>query len=163
MRLHSKKVRRTALAIAGRIVRRGMKVDLKLVSDGALLHDVGRVGTRGLAHGVVGAEMLRELGVDERVARICETHVLGGIAAAEAKGLGLPVKSYLPKTIEERIVCVADKIAEPGKLERIARYVGKNGALYRRMVRLVSDVEAMAGVLVFKEVRRKHTQHSGAG
>lgn len=161
VRRHSVRVRRKALFLAKRIAARGKRVDLRLVSDGALLHDAGRVETHGLAHGVAGAKILRELGAGERLAgtggitkaetrrlaRICETHVLGGITRAEARRLGLPAKDYLPRTIEEKIVCAADKLAEGrAKFRRIARHVGKRSVLYKRMLRLISEVEAAAGI-----------------
>ena len=35
---------------------------------------------------------------------------MGGIDKEYAKILGLPPKDYLPKTLEEKIVCYADKL-----------------------------------------------------
>ena len=60
--------------------------------------------------------MLREYGaangVDlEAFARICERHTGSGITAAEvrAQALPIPVRDYLPETLEEKLVCLADK------------------------------------------------------
>ena len=124
---HSEQVRDKALAILANPSRPPMDVDPQLVSAGAMLHDVGILqchapsilceGTRPyIAHGVIGAEMLRAYGqshgVDmEPFARICERHTGAGITAAEVRiqALPLPERDYLPETPEEKLVCLADK------------------------------------------------------
>jgi len=124
---HSTQVRDKALAILANPVRPPLELDAGLVSAGAMLHDVGILqchapsilctGPRPyIAHGVIGAEMLRDygrtLGADlEPFARICERHTGAGITAREVREQALPIpeRDYLPETPEEKLICLADK------------------------------------------------------
>ena len=69
-----------------------------------------------IAHGVIGARMLREYarthGVElEAYARICERHTGSGLTAEEVRreSLPIPARDYLPETPEEKLICLADK------------------------------------------------------
>lgn len=108
---HCKTVARQAAVFSEQASSRGLVVDRELVKMGALLHDIGRSRTHEPGHGFVGGKILRDIGVDERIARIAERHVGAGIPASEAKALGLPKKDLIPETMEEKIVCYADKVA----------------------------------------------------
>jgi len=109
---HCKAVAWLARKIAKKLRERGVKIDLNLVEAGAFLHDVGRSRTHSVKHGIVGAEILRRRGVDERVIKIVERHIGSGISRKEAKRAGLPEKDYIPESIEEKIVCYADCLIE---------------------------------------------------
>ncbi len=85
-------------------------VDLDLVKAGCMLHDVGRTVTSDIEHAYIGADLLRDLGVDERVCLITERHVGAGITRSEARLLGLPDRIYVPETLEEKIVAHADNL-----------------------------------------------------
>ncbi|MFX0139188.1 MAG: hypothetical protein ACFFDN_36435, partial [Candidatus Hodarchaeota archaeon] len=63
----------------------------------------------GFKHALIGGKILRQRGFSDRLARICETHILGGLDKEDAKKFGLPEKDYLPITLEEKIICLADK------------------------------------------------------
>jgi len=139
---HSKKVSGIALKIADELVRNGFYVDLDLVERGALLHDMGRSITHGLEHGYFGGKILREEGESEEVARIAERHVLGGISQDEAEGMGLPARDFIPQTLEEKIVCYADKLSDRNKIYRIEKRTGRSAA-FRRMVELMREVDEM--------------------
>ena len=134
---HSTQVRDKALAILANPSRPPLELDAGLVSAGAMLHDVGIlqchapsilcVGTRPyIAHGMIGAEMLREYGrthgLDlEPFARICERHTGTGITAKEVREQRLPIpeRDWLPETPEEKLVCLADKFySKSGAMER---------------------------------------------
>ncbi|MHA1820875.1 MAG: HDIG domain-containing metalloprotein [Promethearchaeota archaeon] len=104
---HVLAVSRKAIKIATGI--EAVPVNLKLVRSGALLHDIGRTRSHGLDHAILGAQIIREQGYSERLALIAERHLLGGLTKEEAVELGLPPKDYLPISIEEKIVCLADK------------------------------------------------------
>jgi len=91
---------------------KGYDVDIELVEIGAILHDIGRSKTHGTDHAAVGGEMVRRLGVAEPVARIVDRHVGAGIPEDEARALGLPEGVYVPETLEEKIVCYADKLID---------------------------------------------------
>ncbi|MFW9945709.1 MAG: HDIG domain-containing metalloprotein [Promethearchaeota archaeon] len=107
VRRHSLKVAEKALDIAEKITK--VKINLDLIEIGALLHDIGRSKTHGFKHALIGGKILRERGFPEELARICETHILGGLDKEDAKAVGLPEKYFLPNSIEEKIICLADK------------------------------------------------------
>ncbi len=120
---HSMQVRDKALSL----IDESSHVDAALVAQAAMLHDIGigkcyapSIGCDGaapyIAHGILGAAMLREYGKAHRqnleaFARICERHTGCGLTAAEIvrQKLPLPVADYLPETLEELLVCYADK------------------------------------------------------
>lgn len=107
VRRHSEKVADKAIEIANKIKK--AKVDINLIEIGALLHDIGRTKTHGFKHALIGGKILRQRGFSEKFARICETHILGGLDKGDAKKFGLPERDYLPITLEEKIICLADK------------------------------------------------------
>lgn len=129
VRRHSLKVAEKALVIAKKITK--MKVNQNLIEIGALLHDIGRSKTHGFKHALIGGKILRERGFPEELARICETHILGGLDKEDAKAVGLPESDFLPNSIEEKIICLADKhmagIREVSIEERFRRWFLKYG------------------------------------
>jgi len=95
--------------------------DLQFIEEAAMLHDIGilytdapKLGCFGykeyLCHGYLGRELLEKEGYP-RHALVCERHVGVGILAEEIRrnNLPLPVRDMVPLTIEEKIVCLADK------------------------------------------------------
>jgi uncharacterized protein len=106
---HCVKVAEKALEIAKRT---GAELDLELVGRGALLHDLGKAKTHDIEHGKIGAELGAGLGLHQSVLDIMEEHVRGGLTADEATELGLPVKEYSLRTLEERIVIYADRLVD---------------------------------------------------
>jgi uncharacterized protein (TIGR00295 family) len=92
--------------------------DRDLVEAGALLHDIGRTRSHNMDHAILGAEILRKEGVDERIVNIVERHIGAGLTPDEAEMFGLPPKDYVPETIEEKIVCHADNLI--GSTERVS-------------------------------------------
>ena len=102
---HSLAVRKKALELS-----RELPVDMKLVEEGAILHDIGRCRTSGVEHAVEGARILEGFGYPPEVVRIVERHVGAGIPPDEAKALGLPPGDYMPRTLEEKIVAHADNL-----------------------------------------------------
>ncbi len=85
--------------------------DLKLITAGALLHDVGRSVSHSVEHGIEGGKIARDEGWHEELAKIIERHIGGGITKDEAEVQGIPVKSYVPETLEEKLICHADNTA----------------------------------------------------
>jgi uncharacterized protein len=106
---HCLAVTTLALEIARKLQDRGCKVDLQLVEAGAILHDIGRSRTHGVEHSLVGAQIAKELGLPEPVIDIIKRHVGAGITDEEAEWLGWPKDIYVPQTLEEKVVCYADK------------------------------------------------------
>lgn len=116
---HSQAVRDKALAVAQRCASMGP--DLGLISEAAMLHDIGilktdarRIGCHGglpyICHGVEGRKMLERHGLVDH-ALVCERHVGVGISHEDIRtqGLPLPVRDMRPVSLEEIIICYADK------------------------------------------------------
>lgn len=116
---HSEMVARKALSVA-----EAAKIDIDddFVYNAAMLHDIGifRCNASGIycygdepyiRHGVIGATLLRHEGADESYARVCERHTGAGLTAKEIAetGLPLPHMDFLPETLEEKLICYADK------------------------------------------------------
>ena len=116
---HCEAVHHVAVAIAKLIRSRGQALDMALVEAGAVLHDIGRSRTQGLDHASVGAQILRDLGYSEALCLVVERHTGGGIDASEASQLGLPIRDYTPKTMEERIVCQADNLVDGNRRQKV--------------------------------------------
>ena len=104
---HCTAVSNAAWSLAAKIK---VPVDAELVRQGGLFHDIGRSKTHGLGHAVAGVEIARRLGFSQELTKIIERHIGAGITAKEAARLGLPVKDYLPITVEEKIVSYADNL-----------------------------------------------------
>ncbi|MDR3292025.1 MAG: TIGR00295 family protein [Methanobrevibacter sp.] len=85
-------------------------VDLELIKQGSLLHDIGRSRTNKIEHGIIGSKIAIDHGFDEKIAKIIERHVGAGISKEEAKLLGLPENDYIPITLEEKIVAHSDNL-----------------------------------------------------
>ncbi|MCR5362096.1 MAG: HDIG domain-containing protein [Bacteroidales bacterium] len=149
---HSSQVRDKALSILANPVLNGLDINVQLVNDGAMLHDIGIVmcdapsihceGTEPyLLHGTIGARMLREFGAEngvdlEAYARICERHTGAGLTREDIIGQDLPLphdRDLLPETLEEKLVCLADKFyskSSPDKekpMERVLASMRKFG------------------------------------
>jgi uncharacterized protein len=107
---HSVHVAEKALEIAERIGNTG--IDQELVGRGGLFHDLGKCKTHGMEHGKLGAELGRKLGLQQAITDIMEKHIRGGMTKPEARELGLPVKDYSLKRIEERIIIYADRLVD---------------------------------------------------
>lgn len=103
---HSKAVCRKSIKIA----RNFDNADKDLIKKGALLHDIGRSRTHGIRHAVEGRLIAAKYGYDEDILNIIERHIGAGITKKEAVQLGLPEKSYVPETLEEKIVAHADNL-----------------------------------------------------
>ncbi len=106
---HCTKVAEKAIEIAQRT---GQKLDMELVGRGALFHDLGKAVTHAIEHGQIGAAMGKDLGLPETITAIMEKHIRGGLTEEEARELGLPVKDYALKSLEERIVIYADRLVD---------------------------------------------------
>ncbi len=107
---HSVHVAEKALEIAGRIGGNG--IDQELVGRGGLFHDLGKTKTHEMEHGKVGAELGRKIGLPAEITAIMEKHIRGGLTEPEARELGLPIKDYTLRKLEERIVIYADRLVD---------------------------------------------------
>ena len=117
---HCRAVHRFAMKIA-----KLCNADLKLVSAGALLHDIGRSRTHGAGHAVEGAEIVKKLRLPEKIVLIIERHIGAGLTKGEAAKLGLPPKSYIPRTLEEKVIAHADNLIAGSRRQTVAELVQK--------------------------------------
>lgn len=140
---HSRSVADLALAINE---AKALGLDPARVEEAAMLHDVGIFLTRAealdchgdapyIAHGYLGADLLRAEGYPEEDARVAERHTGTGLTFAEAFRLGLPEdRNYMPETELERLVAYADKFySKSGDMERkslaqVRRSLGRHGS-----------------------------------
>lgn len=125
--VHSRAVADKALAIADRHPE--LSLDRQFIEEAAMLHDIGIVrcnapgiqcfGTEPyICHGRIGAEMLRAEGFP-RHARVCERHTGAGITRSQiiVQQLPLPQQDFLPETMEEKVICYADKFFSKSHLD----------------------------------------------
>ena len=127
---HSRQVADRALKIADSHPE--WNVDREFLEAAAMLHDIGIVrcdapgihcyGTEPyIRHGMMGAEMLRHCSTFEAFARVCERHTGAGITREEIKRQGLPLpldRDFMPETLEEQIICYADKFYSKSSPDR---------------------------------------------
>mgnify|MGYP002672371168 FL=1 len=125
---HSQSVARKALQIVS--YHPELQLDTQFIEEAAMLHDLGIFMTDApgiqcfgsqpyICHGRLGAEILRKEGY-ERHARVCERHTGAGITEAQiiAQNLPLPQQDFLPETMEEKVICYADKFFSKTHLDR---------------------------------------------
>lgn len=129
-------------------------IDRQFVIEAAMLHDIGICkcdapgiqcfGTEPyIRHGLLGGQMLRAEGYP-RHARVCERHTGAGLSREEiiSQNLPLPHEDFLPETMEEQLICYADKFYSKTHPEReksyekaeagIARFGSEGLARFRR-------------------------------
>ena len=142
--LHSRQVADKCLSVARQHPE--LPLDIQFLEEAAMLHDIGirwchapSIYCEGdepyILHGLVGGRLLREAGY-ERHARVCERHTGTGITQKqiESQQLPLPKADYIPETLEEQLVCYADKFYSKSRPERVltvieaARSLEKFGA-----------------------------------
>ena len=124
---HSRAVADKALEIARKHPELG--ADEVFIEEAAMLHDIGIVGVDAPAiactgtepyirHGILGAEILRSEGM-ERHALVCERHTGTGLTLQQivAQQLPLPHRDMQPQSIEEQIICFADKFFSKTRLD----------------------------------------------
>ena len=106
---HSSSVARKALQAAGTHPELGL--DRDFLYEAAMLHDIGIIYTDApgikchgtepyIRHGILGADLLRKEGYSAH-ARVCERHTGAG----------------LPETMEEKLICYADKFFSKTRLD----------------------------------------------
>lgn len=116
---HSRQVAGRSLTIA--LAHPEWNLDLQFLYEAAMLHDIGilRTDAEGIlckgtepyiCHGRLGADILRSEGL-EKHARVAERHTGTGLTARQIaeRQLPLPVQDFVPETLEEKVVCYADK------------------------------------------------------
>lgn len=150
---HAQSVAQKALEIAARHPE--YELDLTFIEQAAQLHDVGCFltyapeiycyGTQPyICHGYLGGDLLRAEGYPKH-ALVCERHTGAGISFKQVikRELPLPMRDFCPISLEEKLVCFADKFYSKTKLgveksiDKIDASMAKNGeGTYRRFKQL---------------------------
>lgn len=119
MLAHAEVVAGKAEAVARAVPH--LRPDVAFVVEAAWLHDIGifltnapRIGCLGehsyICHGYLGRALLEAEGLP-RHALVAERHVGVGLSVDDIRSarFPLPEREMIPQTVEERIVCYADK------------------------------------------------------
>jgi len=136
-------------------------VDLAFIEEAAMVHDIGIfrcnapeifcTGTEPyIRHGIIGREIIEQEGYP-RHAVVCERHTGVGITRDEViqQELSLPKRDFMPISIEEKIICLADKFysKKPKRLykeksiSKIRKSLKKRGAhIARRFDDLYEEI-----------------------
>ena len=127
---HSQQVAERSLRIIDNHPELG--IDRQFIYEAAMLHDIGIFlcdapniycyGTHQyIEHGYLGAELLRKEGLPLH-AGVAERHTGAGITAdqIEREEYPIPIANYIPLTIEEELICYADKFYSKSRLTETA-------------------------------------------
>lgn len=125
---HSRSVADKAVQIADRHPE--LQADRTFLYEAAMLHDIGIFLTDAdgiccfgdkpyICHGYLGADLMRAEGYP-RHALVCERHTGAGLSLEQIVTQNLPVphREMVPVSIEEQIVCFADKFYSKTKLDK---------------------------------------------
>ena len=140
---HSRSVADKALWIAGRHPE--LELDRQFLEEAALLHDIGVFLTDApgihchgthpyICHGYLGSQLLQEEGYP-RHAMVCERHTGAGLSlqSITAQNLPVPHREMVPVSLEEQVICFADKFFSKTHLdteksvERALKSISKYG------------------------------------
>jgi uncharacterized protein len=123
---HSRSVADKALDIARNHPE--LDLDLQFVEEAAMLHDIGVFLCNApgiecfgdapyICHGTLGAELLHEAGYPNH-ALVCERHTGAGLSLRQIEDQNLPVphRELMPVSMEEQLICFADKFFSKTRL-----------------------------------------------
>jgi uncharacterized protein len=125
---HSISVSEKALYVAK--LHPEMNLNIPFIKEAAMLHDIGIFKTDApeifctgdapyICHGYLGSELMKQEGYPHH-ALVCERHTGTGITKEEIinRGYPIPHRDMLPLSLEEQIICFADKFYSKTKLEK---------------------------------------------
>ncbi len=125
---HSRSVAQKALDIAE--MHPEMYLDKQFIYEAAILHDLGIFDTDApeiycfgespyICHGTIGSEILMKKGYNKH-ALICERHTGTGLSLVEIlkNSYPIPPRNMIPETMEEKLVCFADKFYSKTNLDK---------------------------------------------
>lgn len=142
--VHSRLVADKALRCAE---NRGLQIDRKFVEEAAMLHDIGIFRCKApdiccegelpyICHGVEGRAILEAEGLPKH-ALVCERHTGAGLTVEDiiSQNLPLPHRDMTPQTLEEKLICYADKfysksgdIHAEKSLDKVRKSMQRHGA-----------------------------------
>ena len=128
LNVHSRSVADKALWIAGKHPE--LNLDTVFLEEAAMLHDIGIFLTHApgiqcfgtepyICHGYLGAGLVRKEGFP-RHALVCERHTGAVLSLKDIMDQKLPVphREMLPVSMEEQVICFADKFFSKTHLDR---------------------------------------------
>lgn len=140
---HATDVTRKALKIAKKHPE--LAINTQFLEEASMLHDIGIFMTRAphiyckgkhpyIAHGYLGRKLLISEGFPKH-GLVCERHTGTGLTIETIikRKLPIPQRDMRPQSIEEQIICFADKFyskSKPGRkksVKKIRRNLGKHG------------------------------------
>lgn len=105
-----------------------LAIDVKFMEEACMLHDIGIFKTRAphiacegnmpyICHGYLGREILTAEGYPKH-ALVCERHTGTGLSLETIinRDLPIPRRDMRPKSLEEKIICFADKFYSKSQL-----------------------------------------------
>jgi len=117
--LHSTHVMQKAMILADK--HSELSLDKRFIEEAALLHDIGVYRTNApdihcfgafpyVCHGYLGREIMEKEGYPIH-ALVCERHTGTGLYLSEilSQKLPLPHRDLAPESLEEQLICFADK------------------------------------------------------
>ncbi len=158
IKAHSSAVAEKAAKAAEKV--KHMPVDLDFIYESSILHDIGIIktnvpslGCHGthpyICHGFLGREILDTMGLF-RHGLVCERHVGVGLTQKQIsdQNLPLPKREMVPVSMEEIIVCYADKFFSKGRgqllleksleeiTEELSRHGKENAEIFTQWVKM---------------------------
>ena len=125
---HSRSVADKALWIADRHPE--LELDRSFLEEAALLHDIGVFLTDApgihcyginpyICHGYLGSQLMQQEGYP-RHALVCERHTGAGMSLPSilAQNLPVPHRDMVPVSLEEQVICFADKFFSKTRLDQ---------------------------------------------
>lgn len=125
---HSRSVADKALQIAERHPE--LHLDKEFLYEGAMVHDIGIFLTNApdifcfgdkpyICHGYLGADLMKAEGYP-RHALVCERHTGAGLTLQRIveQNLPIPHRELVPVSLEEQVICFADKFYSKTKLDK---------------------------------------------
>ena len=126
--VHSRSVADKALWIADR--HSELELDRAFLEEAALLHDIGVFLTDApgihcygtnpyICHGYLGSQLMQQEGYP-RHALVCERHTGAGMSLQSilAQNLPVPHRDMVPVSLEEQVICFADKFFSKTRLDQ---------------------------------------------
>jgi len=140
---HSFSVAEKSLTIAQ--IHPEMDLDISFIYEASLLHDIGIFKTNApeilcfgefpyICHGYLGSDLLKEEGFP-RHALVCERHTGTGLSleTITKENLPVPKRDMLPESLEEQLICFADKFFSKTRpqrekpIDKIRKNLSKHG------------------------------------
>jgi uncharacterized protein len=125
---HTSDVTNKALSIAARHPE--LAVDVRFIEEAGMLHDIGIYLTKAphiacegthpyICHGFLGRELLTEEGYPKH-GLVCERHTGTGLSLETIinRKLPIPHRDMRPVSLEEQVICFADKFFSKSQLGR---------------------------------------------